>query len=73
MKQTLLIFLTVLCSDHAADGADKPPLKLAIIAPVEPWDRQEGIEAFRDWLIENYRVEETLRCPPDDPRVRPVR
>lgn len=51
--------LLVLSSAHVAKCADKPPLKLAIIAPVEPWDRQEGIEAFRDWLTDHYRVEVT--------------
>lgn len=57
MKQSLLIFLAVLGFAHVAECADKPPLKLAIIAPVEPWDRQEGIEAFRDWLTQHYRVD----------------
>jgi hypothetical protein len=59
MKNTLLLLLALLCITSVAESADKPPLKLAIIAPVEPWDRQEGIEAFRDWLSEHYRVEIT--------------
>lgn len=57
MKQSLLIVFAMLSSALVAQCADKPPLKLAIIAPVEPWDRQEGIEAFRDWLVEHYRVD----------------
>lgn len=57
MRHVLICLFVVLCARNAAMCEETPSLKLAIIAPVEPWDRQEGIEAFRDWLIENYRVE----------------
>jgi hypothetical protein len=59
MKYALLSLLAFAFFANVAESAEKPPLKLAIIAPVEPWDRQEGIEAFRDWLSEHYRVEVT--------------
>lgn len=56
MKRGLLVVFLVLCGATHLIAAE-PSLKLAIIAPIEPWDRQEGIEAFRDWLIEHYNVE----------------
>ncbi len=37
----------------------EPPLKLAMLIPIEPWDRKAGLEAGRKWLEEHYRVEIT--------------
>jgi hypothetical protein len=39
--------------------AEKPTLKVAMLIPIEPWDRKAGLEAWRKWLEENYRVEIT--------------
>lgn len=43
----------------AADKSEKPPLKVAMLIPIEPWDRKAGLEAFRKWLEDHYRVEVT--------------
>jgi hypothetical protein len=40
-----------------ASAQDKAPLKLAMIVPIEPWDRRESIDALRKWLEANYRIE----------------
>jgi hypothetical protein len=40
-----------------ATGQEKPPLKVAMLIPIEPWDRKAGLEAWRTWLEDKYRVE----------------
>ncbi len=42
-----------------ANGQEKPPLKVAMIIPIEPWDRKAGLEAWRKWMEDNYRVDIT--------------
>lgn len=39
------------------DKPEPPPLKVAMLIPIEPWDRKAGLEAFRAWLEKNYHVE----------------
>ncbi len=36
---------------------ERPPLKVAMLIPIEPWDRKAGLEAWRKWLEDHYRVE----------------
>lgn len=38
---------------------EPPRLKVAMLIPVEPWDRKAGLEAWRDWMQERYRVDIT--------------
>lgn len=56
MNRVLIVFLIAINSATNVSAAETP-LKLAIIAPIEPWDRKEGIEAFCDWVVEHYNVE----------------
>jgi len=64
MRLTRLFPLLVLgtlanvLTDARADEK-KPPLKVAMLIPIEPWDRKAGLEAWRKWLEEHYRVEVT--------------
>ena len=55
----LLIVFGALASVPTAVEADekKPLLKVAMLIPIEPWDRKAGLEAWRKWLEETYRVE----------------
>ena len=55
----VLTLLALLTSSVARADDKKPPLKVAMLIPIEPWDRKAGLEAFRKWLEENYRVEVT--------------
>ena len=54
-----LTLLALLAGSVARADDKKPPLKVAMLIPIEPWDRKAGLEAFRKWLEENYRVEVT--------------
>ncbi len=54
---SVLLLATVLVVP--ANGQEKPPLKVAMLIPIEPWDRKAGLEAWRKWLEDNYRVEIT--------------
>ena len=54
-----LTLLALLAGSLARADDKKPPLKVAMLIPIEPWDRKAGLEAFRKWLEENYRVEVT--------------
>jgi hypothetical protein len=57
----LLLALSALANVPTDAHADdkKPTLKVAMLIPIEPWDRKAGLEAWRKWLEENYRVEIT--------------
>ena len=52
---SVLLLATVLVIP--ANGQEKPPLKVAMLIPIEPWDRKAGLEAWRKWLEDHYRVE----------------
>ena len=54
-----LTLLALLVSSVARADDKKPPLKVAMLIPIEPWDRKAGLEAFREWLEKSYRVEVT--------------
>lgn len=43
-------------TDVRADDK-KPVLKVAMLIPIEPWDCKAGLEAWRKWLEDHYRVE----------------
>jgi hypothetical protein len=56
----LTLFTLLIASWVSAFGqAEQPPLKVAMLIPIEPWDRKAGLEAFRKWLEDHYRVEVT--------------
>lgn len=61
MRQLACLALLTLASALAALADDKPKhppaLKVAMLMPIEPWDRKTSLEAFRDWLEKSYRVE----------------
>lgn len=62
MRLTFLLAALILLPPAVAARADekaKQPLKVAMLIPIEPWDRKAGLEAFREWLEKNYRVEVT--------------
>lgn len=62
MRTTVILAALLAALPAAARADDKPkqpPLKVAMLIPIEPWDRKAGLEAFRDWLEKNYRVEVT--------------
>jgi len=52
-----LLLATVLV--FPANSHEKPPLEVAMIIPIEPWDCKAGLEAWRKWMEDNYRVEIT--------------
>jgi hypothetical protein len=61
-RRILVLSLLALAAAYCASAfgqADKPPLKVAMLIPIEPWDRKAGLEAWRKWLEDNYRVEVT--------------
>lgn len=54
----LIVVLSLVClSLPLRATAQKPPVKIAMLIPIEPWDRKEGLESLRKWLEDNYRVE----------------
>jgi len=55
---SLLALLGVFTIRGAAQTG-KAPLKVAMLIPIEPWDRKAGLEAWRKWLEDHYRVEIT--------------
>lgn len=60
MRLSLLLAASLTLLPGVAARADekaKPPLKVAMLIPIEPWDRKAGLEAFREWLEKTYRVE----------------
>lgn len=53
-----LLFVGLLALPPLAMAQNEPPrLKVAMLIPIEPWDRKAGLEAWRDWMQERYRVD----------------
>ena len=52
-----LLALIGLFTAQATAQPEKAPLKVAMLIPIEPWDRKVGLEAWRKWLEDHYRVE----------------
>jgi hypothetical protein len=55
LRSLLIVVLLVLPSLAIAQN-EPPPLNVAMLIPIEPWDRKAGLEAWRDWMQERYRV-----------------
>lgn len=54
-----LLFVGLLAVPSLASAQNEPRLKVAMLIPIEPWDRKAGLEAWRDWMQERYRVDVT--------------
>ena len=52
-----LLALIGLFTAQVTAQQEKAPLKVAMLIPIEPWDRKAGLEAWRKWLEDHYRVE----------------
>jgi hypothetical protein len=59
----LLVAGACAVSPSVLAAAEKPVLKVAMLIPIEPWDRKAGLEAWRDQLEEQYRVQVTWLEP----------
>lgn len=60
MRCFVLVLTSALVGLYASPASaqkDAPPLKIAMLIPIEPWDRKAGLEAWRDWMTERYRVD----------------
>ncbi len=55
----VLLFVGLLAVPSLASAQNEPRLKVAMLIPIEPWDRKAGLEAWRDWMQERYRVDIT--------------
>ncbi len=54
-----MIICCLLAFSQRGFTQEKAPLKVAMLIPIEPWDRKAGLEAWRKWLEDRYRVEIT--------------
>ena len=55
-----LLIVGLLALPSLAIAQNEPRrLKVAMLIPIEPWDRKAGLEAWRDWMQERYRVDIT--------------